>query len=617
MLEPQDRQLLLDCLRPPEGYHLDRAVGTSYSLDLYALLAVPVAFVFQESVTEEGRVDALAMLEAVRRCAERIHLFCQSGEIQVPRKSERLFAYLEDCVVPVNPPRSGGVFHPKLWVLRFTADDDPAEVSYRAVCLSRNLTFDRSWDTALVLDGALEPGNVRKPHPAPLARFVGALPGLAVQDAGPATREAVAGVADELARVRFEPPPGVETLKFWPMGLPGTTAPSFEPAHRALLVMAPFLSERWLDRHVRRRPRAVLVSRDDSLLPLPEELRQRFDPCYVLAEEATPEADVESQGDEDVLLDGLHAKLFLMDDGWTARLWTGSANATEAAFSLNVEFLVELAGKKGALGIDALLAEAPQGTAFRDLLEPWSPPAEAPPAPDPVAERLERRLWEARQALASADLAAEVGEASADGLYPIAVRGVWPALPEGVTATVRPVSFPPEQARAVDGGTVDFGAATLEALSAFFAIELTATEAGQSQRARFVLRLATQGMPADRKSQLLRRLLQDRGEFMRLLLMLLAADPADALLQAGPGAGSSARESWLTGGNEAPLLESLLRALDRSPERLDQIHRLLADLQEAGRLEDMLPDGFLPLWEAVWTHRLRMDPNAGHRDSQA
>ena len=46
MLEPQERRQLLDSLRPPSGYSLDFAVGTTYSLDLLALLTAPLAFTF-------------------------------------------------------------------------------------------------------------------------------------------------------------------------------------------------------------------------------------------------------------------------------------------------------------------------------------------------------------------------------------------------------------------------------------------------------------------------------------------------------------------------------------------------------------------------------------------
>ena len=46
MLEPNSRQLLRDALRPPAGYILDRAISTTFSLDLMALLTIPVSFTF-------------------------------------------------------------------------------------------------------------------------------------------------------------------------------------------------------------------------------------------------------------------------------------------------------------------------------------------------------------------------------------------------------------------------------------------------------------------------------------------------------------------------------------------------------------------------------------------
>ena len=38
MLEPTNRLMLVDALRPPEGHTLDVAVGTTFTLDLDALL---------------------------------------------------------------------------------------------------------------------------------------------------------------------------------------------------------------------------------------------------------------------------------------------------------------------------------------------------------------------------------------------------------------------------------------------------------------------------------------------------------------------------------------------------------------------------------------------------
>ena len=51
------------------------------------------------------------------------------------------------------------------------------------------------------------------------------------------------------------------------------------------------------------------------------------------------------------------SRLFIGETGGMAQVWTGSANATNAAFGGNVEFLVELEGDKSSCGIDAFLVE--------------------------------------------------------------------------------------------------------------------------------------------------------------------------------------------------------------------------------------------------------------------
>jgi hypothetical protein len=82
------------------------------------------------------------------------------------------------------------------------------------------------------------------------------------------------------------------------------------------------------------------------------------------------------EDDENETLRGLHAKLYVADAGWDARLWTGSANATHAAFSGNIEFMVELAGKKSFCGIDRVLDASDDSTGLKDLLQRYEPPGE-------------------------------------------------------------------------------------------------------------------------------------------------------------------------------------------------------------------------------------------------
>lgn len=103
VLAPETRVLLSDSLGPPEGYLLDRAVATTFSLNLASALAVPLAFAARE--VEIG-VDPISTIEAVRKVSNRVDIFCQAGQVSVPAKHSDLLSFLEPMVHPVKrPPR--------------------------------------------------------------------------------------------------------------------------------------------------------------------------------------------------------------------------------------------------------------------------------------------------------------------------------------------------------------------------------------------------------------------------------------------------------------------------------------------------------------------------------
>src|SRR5438552_1490992 len=120
MLEPRDRQLLFEALRPPDGYRFDQGLGTTYSLDLIALLMAPLAFTWFEQPGEEGQrsgFNSLEILESLRRHADRLTIFCHAGRTALPKASYPQLAFVEKSIIECQPA-NGGAFHPKLWVLR-------------------------------------------------------------------------------------------------------------------------------------------------------------------------------------------------------------------------------------------------------------------------------------------------------------------------------------------------------------------------------------------------------------------------------------------------------------------------------------------------------------------
>ncbi|HEY5053020.1 MAG TPA: hypothetical protein VII45_06385, partial [Solirubrobacterales bacterium] len=122
MLDPMDREHLLEALRPDAGYALDLAVGTSFSVDLEAMLLAPLAFALFGA---EGPPDPTALLAAIQQHAERIALYCDRAHVRASAPAQKLFVLLEKSLLPVSAPH-GGAFHPKLWALRFVDRDGEA-----------------------------------------------------------------------------------------------------------------------------------------------------------------------------------------------------------------------------------------------------------------------------------------------------------------------------------------------------------------------------------------------------------------------------------------------------------------------------------------------------------
>jgi hypothetical protein len=616
MLEPQDRRLLLDALRPPEGYALDFAVGTTFSLDLLALLTAPLAFTFFDWQDAEGgpNPDPLALLEALRRYADRIAIFCQAGQILIPKQHRTLFGYLEGSLFQVTPPGGEGSFHAKFWALRFLANGEP--VRYRLLCLSRNLTFDRSWDTSLVLEGSVIERKNAFGGNHPLGAFVDSLPRMAVHEVPKKTREQIALCAYELRRLEVELPEGFVELGYLPLGHDGKKGWPFADHFDRLHVVSPFLSEGLLNSLSDSADEAMLISRLESLDEIGPAALSNFTDVFSLnpsadveeslsLSEGEGEQHVESQSSEALPVSGLHAKLYIAERGWNASVFTGSANATTAAFGENVEFLIELIGKKSRVGIDSFLAKSEGSLSFVDLLQPYTPSPDAAP-PDPLQKQLEDRVEKVRRLLSAMQIAAHVSQLPDHDQFRVALEAhAAPPLPSGVHVHCWPITrreFDAVEYSLASSTIAQFAPLSFEALTSFFAFQVLAEEVGQQACARFVLNLPLIGAPGDRRERILRSLLSNRDQVLRFLMFLLSEfGTHGALPDFANGFGE--KQAFRPGWHGFALFESLLRALDQNPEKLDQVARLVDDLRGAAGTESLLPEGFDEVWQPIWAAR--------------
>lgn len=616
MLEPQSRRLLLESLHPPAGYRLDWALCTTYSLDLTAILTAPIAFAFSDCQDNEGRPQGnpLALLKAIREYASHICLFCQAGKIHVPATYQPLLAGLEESIVQASAPK-GGSFHPKLWILRYIAPDDP--VIYRVLCSSRNLTFDRSWDTLLCLEGPLsERSNAfRRNHR--LGQFVEDLPAMATRPLSNAWKKRIHAFAHDLRRVEFGVPEPFEDFEFWPLGHPQQRGQPLKEGFDRVLLVSPFVDEPWLTSISERAEKCQLISRRESLDSLPIGVLGTFQDVWVLDDTAEPEPGEVEAAEQDTVpqeasavpdecpLVGLHAKLYVTESGWEASVWTGSANATGAAFEKNVEFLVRLIGKRKVCGIDTALGlDQPARSAGRlnSLLQRYTPPDEL------VGPSDEERAFERRVDTLAAHLAACLPSArcvaptepDTYGLEVHAGRSVSSAIVTGLTITCRPLSLSASQGVALQWMSPEWArfSISLLGLTSFFAFEVVSH--GKEWVRRFVLNIPLVDPPANRSERLLQHLLSDPGRVLQFILLLLTSEDAEHFTSSLLANGSlQENKGVLHGFLGATLLESLLRALDRAPHRIDQVATAIEDLRRSSEGQQLLPPGLDAIWEPV------------------
>lgn len=570
VLPPDSRAILRDLLKPPVGSQLRQAVGTTFTVDLSAALSVPLSFAARDL---GDTPDPIGVMEAVRSSAERVDIFYQAGQAAVPAQASDILAFLEPVLHPVKAPRSGHLFHPKVWVLSYV--DSEGAITYRLLCSTRNLTNDRSWDAVISLDGRA--GKRLETNSEPVSQFVGALPGLCTSPLPNNRRDRVETLAKELRRVVWELPDDASAVHFHPLGIGrASTLPDFAGYRR--LIVSPFVDLEGLAIVAPDTQRGtVLISRPeglDNLDPMPSDTDIRV--LSVLAELEDERASGE--------LSGLHAKMIILERSRLAHLFLGSANATRAAYRGNVEFLVEVIRGASKYGVDAHL-DLDKG--FGALLEEYTP---QPPTPD-LDEEKRFQLRNLLRALAEIPWTTTVQPASDAFDLNVSTERALPAADARLTIelmTLRGEAVEVTPERPAEGA---FRAVALADITPF--LVLTAEWQGLSEATVIPARLV--GDPEDRLDAVLARQVDSPEKFMRFLLLILGLSGAGDGFDAGEGTGGGA---WLSSG-AAAVFELLARALADNPRSLDDLDRIVERLSRTEAGLAVMPEGFMTLWGTV------------------
>lgn len=595
-------------LTPPEGYMLSRAVGATYSADLDTLLSIPVALHCAQTLDGEVHQHETQLIRGIQNIADRLTVYHQVGCLKVPKHARRIHAFLEDALVPILPGDAFTAFHPKLWVIRFESVDDPSDVTFRLLVLSRNLTFDRSWDLAACLNGA--PGRRPLEWNQPLVDTVAWL-------REQRDFEGAEGFLDELARVDFEVPEGFDDFSFHIMGIPGAEpSPMKHRRSKRMLCVSPFIDGSTLQslvEHTQQSP--ILLSRRDQLQHLPPDLVAQLE-AYCLSEliiDGERVASVDDSADEPQE-QNLHAKLFLFDEPKATTWYLGSANATMAAAERNIEFMIELKGSCPPVRLDAVCDELLDSEQVEGLFEAFTPDEAG--LIDEEEQKRQRIARQIEYVLMGAPVSGEIKTSSNGTNYDVRLTIDLSALKRraGLRVWARPYD-PVSQLRLLRLGErneIVFENLALPDLSRFVHFKLALDDADSHE---FLRAVELSGMPSGRLDAVFRSVISNSEKFFSYLRFLLSDEldkrPQDPHSKASGGghAGEGAPDGWLT----MPVYEQLLIAASREPAKLVEVDRAVKSLVTSQESEDavaVVPEQFVALWEVF---RSMMEEKGGRR----
>jgi len=588
----QDRWDYGQMLIPPQGYRLDRAIAATYSLDLNTLLSIPVALFYSQTLEGKLTGERFQVLEAIRRTAEVVTVYCQETQLHVPDRYNKIFAFMEDMIVQVRPADAFTSFHPKVWVIRYVREDEADQARYRVLVLTRNLTYDRSWDLAANLEGPT--GAAKRDVNSPLVDFLAHLNAIR-------PIEKFLQFTRGLARAKLAPPGDFDRIAFHPIGIARhRVSPITSITGLDALCMSPFLDEGTV-KDLRKATEGALwlFGRKREMAKLPAKV---VGACraYCISD-LVVEGESRSGADEELdepLEQDLHAKLFVFQEADKCRWYVGSANATKAGHARNTEFIVELIGTDRRVNLKSAIADLLGSDDCQGVFEEFT--ADMAGKGDAEAKRraaVRRFEYQLVQVPKQGTLTRAENATNYDLTLTIDLTGL--TAPKGIALAVKPLNC--VEFTEVKCGKVAspvFRNISETDISQFIAYRITGD--GETLRS-FLVRYKLAGMPDSRVDSIFRSIVSNRDKFFEYLQFLLAEEVSKGdLTYDHPGKkplshGEGVDFLWDA---ELPIFERLLVAASRDPIKLRAVDGVIERLKSTcGREEPLVPPEFLDFWE--------------------
>ncbi|MBC7389680.1 MAG: phospholipase D family protein [Opitutaceae bacterium] len=601
MLHPKnDRIDYGEQLIPPEGYELTQAIGTSYSLDLEALMLVPVALFYAHHLDGNPDTPGYDMLEAITKAAEKITIFYQAGQLKVPRKYHPLIAYWEKGIQPVTMPNPVSSFHPKVWIIRYDSKTEPA--IYRLLVTSRNLTFDRSWDVAFSTMGFVS--DKQQASNQPLVDLLTHLSGLSKRSIPPS-------FLSDLQKVVFEKPEGIKAIKFWPVGIPNVADANKKYSNQVtqkkwdeLLIISPFLDNTTLTTlkdNCYKKP--YLLSCKESLDAVKETVLADFD-CWQFSDfiQNAEFADILEEEGVEPCLQNLHAKLFVAMQNDKPVWYLGSANCTDPAQGRNIEFMAELvtdgSTKFRSKNVFKSLTE-PAKEGEIQLFTKYDPALRVDMSEQVNIDLAIRKIKYDLTTLNIRGEAVIIPEGNAYNLT-IEIDASGLKLPDGFSVHFKPLPETQKKPAILGVGQLninnDFTGYTESWLSPY--LEFSIARDGIVYT-HFLLEMSIE-LPGTRLNRIFTSIIDSKEKFLKYLAFVLTGEES-GIIGSGKSDGHdrAAGDGGILGLDGAPVFEKLLIAASRHREKLVSVDKLIDRIKEETELtgDRIVTEEFEGFWK--------------------
>ena len=580
------RELLKDLIYGEQlvsaGCKVDFAVGLTYSLNLEAMLTVPLAFGDLGELDNSVKLSPAFLLEGIRRSSDKIALFCNKGGIHVPSETRTVYSLLESSIFEVQDGNDiFSNFHPKIWLVKET--DKGGDEWLKLSVMSRNLDFSTCLDICCSIRGHIEKRRSLRgvEKHKPLKDML-----LWLSEYAPkAKADEVCQLAEQLDyvdRFKLDTPFQTEDVErnedegydFFPFvygkeefSAYGNYLQKHLPGDR-ILVVSPFIDITTLSWLTSRKKDYNYESKNSILITRKEyvtqEVFEQFEQVWVpndtMLDNTTANVD-------------LHAKMYLTqrltgdDLGYT--LYLGSANATVNAFKKNVEFLIRLHYKRTTNDrIKELLEEITSEHRFVVMDAPNPEASNTRPSNEKELV-LKRAVGCLRKAV--------IRTSNKEGFYDIdlSVRGKYDndirIRPLQCKGLWQPIS-----------NQVLFKELSVHLLSEFYVIRIPS----EDSFIELVAKVKTSGMPANRDEAIYQSIVTKKEELLDYVAFMLSDRPSEfffeqQMLKENKKYADGAVSNTIT----MPLYEQLLKTASTNPEQITEVQKFIKKMKQ-----DIVPE---------------------------